>query len=205
MWAEQLFVILLVSEVLIHTICIVTTIAANHIAEIVKLLQQGAIVAIPTDTVYGLAAMPTLAAKQKIFQLKHRSTQQPLSLLVDSKQTLQSVICWTDQIKTVLQQAQQRSVTVVSYGRCDWPFFNVVQHHGLIGARITNSSWLQTIIRQTGPILATSINVSGQPPLQKLSDIVRFGCDKVVVNCPDPMTNQPSPVYNAVTNRWQRH
>jgi len=48
-------------------------------------LERGSVVAIPTDTVYGLAADPfNLAAVDEIFRVKGRPDERGLPLLVDS-------------------------------------------------------------------------------------------------------------------------
>lgn len=31
------------------------------------------------------------------------------------------------------------AITIISHGRVDHPLFNLIQHHGLIGARITHA------------------------------------------------------------------
>ena len=51
----------------------------------VRLILCGKVVAIPTDTIYGLAADPfNLAAISEIFRIKRRTADRPLPLLVDS-------------------------------------------------------------------------------------------------------------------------
>lgn len=51
----------------------------------VRLLMAGKVVAVPTDTLYGLAADPlNLAAVSEVNRIKHRTTERPLPLLVDS-------------------------------------------------------------------------------------------------------------------------
>src|SRR3990170_5262757 len=57
----------------------------SAIACAAELLREGQVVAIPTDTFYGLAANPfDLAAVEKIFAIKGREKGAPLLLLVDS-------------------------------------------------------------------------------------------------------------------------
>jgi len=51
----------------------------------VRLIMAGKVVAVPTDTLYGLAADPlNLAAVSEVNRIKHRTTERPLPLLVDS-------------------------------------------------------------------------------------------------------------------------
>ena len=177
---------------------------ASDTSTIIRLIKKGVVVIIPTETVYGLVGIPSIKNRNHILQLKQRSTGRPLGLIVDSMATFRKIIYYNDQIGQALQSRRPRSVTVVGYGRCDWPFFNVVQHNGLVGVRVTNSKWLQNIIRHTGPILATSVNISGQPPLKELHHLLKFGAQYVVTGHQQVMTQHPSAVYHAIKDAWMR-
>src|ERR1700712_2865550 len=56
----------------------------HHITTIVASLNAGNVVALPTDTFYGLAVDPVnLRAVDRIYDLKSRARHKPLSLLID--------------------------------------------------------------------------------------------------------------------------
>jgi L-threonylcarbamoyladenylate synthase len=76
--------------------------AAHAIEQIVAHLKQGQLVAIPTETVYGLAAdAANQAAVEKIFRLKQRPFDNPLIVLIaDSQQMLR----WASHIPDVAWQ-----------------------------------------------------------------------------------------------------
>ena len=53
------------------------------VAQVVESLQRGNVVALPTDTFYGLAVDPVnLRAVERIYDLKSRARHKPLSLLI---------------------------------------------------------------------------------------------------------------------------
>ena len=57
----------------------------DRIDYIVSCLRKGDLVAMPTDTFYGLAVDPVnLHAVEQIYQLKSRQKHKPLSLLISS-------------------------------------------------------------------------------------------------------------------------
>src|SRR5215470_20125832 len=57
----------------------------NGVRYIASWLRRGAVVAIPTDTLYALAADPVnLAAVEEIFRLKGRPESRALPILIDS-------------------------------------------------------------------------------------------------------------------------
>src|SRR5690606_15104662 len=67
--------------------------APDAVARAAQVLAGGGTVVLPTDTVYGLAALPTVpGATDQLFALKARSEAQPLAVLVaDTDQALQLV------------------------------------------------------------------------------------------------------------------
>ncbi len=59
----------------------------------VEYLQQGRIVAFPTETYYGLAVDPANpVAVDRLYQLKKRPVNKPLLLLVSELESLQNII-----------------------------------------------------------------------------------------------------------------
>jgi L-threonylcarbamoyladenylate synthase len=54
----------------------------NDFDTVIEILKNDGVVAIPTDTVYGLAAL-TPAGFEKVFQVKNRNRQQKVSWLVE--------------------------------------------------------------------------------------------------------------------------
>ena len=57
----------------------------HRIDDIVRALRAGEVVAIPTDTVYGIAAAPDRPdAVRRLADLKGRAAEQPVALLIDS-------------------------------------------------------------------------------------------------------------------------
>ena len=55
----------------------------EHIDRVVAMLKAGQVVALPTDTFYGLAVDPVnLQAVERIYELKSRARHKPLSLLL---------------------------------------------------------------------------------------------------------------------------
>lgn len=60
-----------------------------NFAQAVKVLNQGGVVVIPTDTVYGLAARPDCAsAVDRLYTIKGRELRKPIALLVSDLEVL---------------------------------------------------------------------------------------------------------------------
>jgi len=55
----------------------------TQLTEIIKIIENGNVIALPTDTVYGLVCkFDQIAAVKKIYQIKQRPEAKPLQILV---------------------------------------------------------------------------------------------------------------------------
>lgn len=135
------------------------------VERVVAALAGGGAVVLPTDTVYGLAALPRdPAATDRLFELKGRSTHTPVAVLcADVDQVLELV----DPSAEALVRAAGRSwwpgpLTLVLPRR-----IGVSLHLGepdtTIGVRIPDHPLVRDIAARVGPIAATSANRHGEP------------------------------------------
>ena len=63
---------------------LLTASAPGSIQEAIAALRRGDVIAIPTETVYGLAVLPTDAGIARLIAIKHRSAEKGIQLLVDT-------------------------------------------------------------------------------------------------------------------------
>lgn len=118
-------------------------------------LVSGEPVVVPTDTVYGLAALPSSAAAiDRLYQLKDRPPTMPIALLVGS----------IEQAETLFEPAE----LVVRLGRHFWPgplTIVVARRDGdaTVGVRCPDHEFIKALADQTGPLSVTSANRHGQP------------------------------------------
>jgi tRNA threonylcarbamoyl adenosine modification protein (Sua5/YciO/YrdC/YwlC family) len=116
-----------------------------------EFIRRGELVAIPTDTFYGIAADPfNLAAVDQIYRVKGRPETRALPILVNT--TTQAISLSRDVPLTLLVEAS----TGVP--------LKVTAHTGNVALRWPNSPIVNALISLTGgPITGTSGNISGQP------------------------------------------
>lgn len=75
------------------------------VAQAVELLQQGEVVALPTETVYGLAADAFNAeAVAKIFEVKERPTFDPLIVHIGHKRDLDTIVDVPEELDEIVDQ-----------------------------------------------------------------------------------------------------
>lgn len=135
-------------------------------------LLDGGIVAYPTDTVYGLGCDATnLDAVSRLGALKQRAASEPFPIIIHTRATLRHLVAdLTPEIDVVLRRHWPGGLTVVFQRRGS--ALSAVSPQGTLGIRIPDSPIALAIARALArPIVATSANLSGCPPLGCASEI----------------------------------
>jgi tRNA threonylcarbamoyl adenosine modification protein (Sua5/YciO/YrdC/YwlC family) len=134
----------------------------QHVAEC---LDAGEVVALPTDTFYGLAVDPVnLRAVDRIYDLKTRARHKPLSLLIaDMAQAYELA----RQIDTTFDRLAERfwpgPLTLIVKAGSKLPL-RVTANTGNVALRVPEAEICRAVVRKLGlPITATSANLSGLP------------------------------------------
>jgi L-threonylcarbamoyladenylate synthase len=129
-------------------------------------LAAGGVIAIPTDTVYGIAASLSHAgAIQRIFRVKGRSADRPLPVLVSSSDAVLKLADEIDEhVAFLLDRFWPGPLTVVVPARPGVPA-GVKSHDDMVGVRLPNHRVAVEIIEKAGGAIAcTSANSTGEPP-----------------------------------------
>jgi L-threonylcarbamoyladenylate synthase len=157
---------------------------ADAVQEAAVRLQGGAVVAIPTDTVYGLAArIDRPDALADIFRIKGRPDDRPLPILVDGHDTIGRLLDpeaaaspLTARLLALAGQFWPGGLTVALLARADLPGA-VLAPDGTAGFRIPADPTALHLLGAAGGALAvTSANRSGEPTPadpQEIADALR--------------------------------
>lgn len=136
-----------------------------HVDEAARLIQQGELVAMPTETVYGLAGdalNPT--AVRAIFVAKGRPSSDPLIVHIADRDQLAQVACdvpaqfhlladtfWPGPLTIILPKHPQLDPLITA-------------GHDTVAVRMPNHVVAQALIRQSGrPLVAPSANLFSHP------------------------------------------
>jgi L-threonylcarbamoyladenylate synthase len=136
----------------------------THIEEALQALQAGDLVAIPTETVYGLAAdAMNVAAVKKIFALKGRPADHPLIVHIASSDFLTA---WAKNIPAITYQLTDKfwpgPLTLILDKREDIPDI-VTGGQGTIGLRSPNNPITLELLKHfDGGLAAPSANRFGR-------------------------------------------
>lgn len=131
----------------------------------VERLAEGGLIALPTDTVYGLAAsLAHLEALERIYRIKGRDEEKPLPVLVSSSTAAQDLTdSLTEEQQLFLDRYWPGPLTVVVRANSALPR-RVRSFEGTVGLRSPNHPLaLEIIQRAGGAIACTSANRSGSP------------------------------------------
>eukprot|EP00249_Psilotum_nudum_P018161 c26668_g1_i1 orf=75-1100(+) len=136
-----------------------------HVKDAVSALRNGQVIALPTDTVYGLAADACSAlAVQKLYDMKGRSATSPLAVCVGHLAELEKYSVTSHLPKGLMEDLLPGPVTLVLQ-RGEHSFLEKSLNPGLtsIGVRIPDCSFICQVAKSFGGALAlTSANSSGQ-------------------------------------------
>ncbi len=143
------------------------------LADLVAGARAGKLVSFPTDTVPALATLPEQAAL--IFAAKQRSQDKPLILMAASGSDLWAYVQGSDREYKIWQEITDKywpgGLTLVLPASALVPKVMNPIDPTTIGVRVPASAIAQSILVQTGPLATTSVNISGQPPLQTMAEI----------------------------------
>jgi tRNA threonylcarbamoyl adenosine modification protein (Sua5/YciO/YrdC/YwlC family) len=131
----------------------------------VAALRAGRAVILPTDTVYGLCALP--GHEHVLYELKGRDPSKPVALLAADVDALVATVPSLD--RSVLERYLPGAFTLV---------------FGDIGVRVPElPTAAAEVVRAVGVVAATSANTSGGPDPSRVEDVpeeIRAACEAIV-------------------------
>jgi L-threonylcarbamoyladenylate synthase len=131
------------------------------------------LISFPTDTLPALAVRPDRAGL--IFEAKQRSLDKPLILMAadatDLWEYVQGSTAEMDVWRSVAAQYFPGALTLVLPASDRLPLAMNPTDPTTIGIRVPNSGIARYILTLTHPMATTSVNRSGEPPLETLIDI----------------------------------
>lgn len=147
---------------------------SDDVQQAASLLRQGKLVALPTETVYGLAADATQEdAVQANYDAKGRPETKPLNVLVDGMAMVETVC--RDIPADAYQLAEAfwpGPLTMILWGNSALPSI-VPAGGGTQGVRCPNHPDTLAVIKALGrPLACPSANLSGQPSPKSANDVL---------------------------------
>ena len=132
---------------------------------VVKSLNAGNVVALPTDTFYGLAVdHVNLRAVERIYDIKTRARHKPLSLLIaEVEQAYELARTLDTAFDRLAEKFWPGPLTIVVKAGGKLPL-RVTANTGNLALRVPEAAIPRAVVARLGlPITATSANLSGMP------------------------------------------
>ena len=157
----------------------------------VEAVGEGDLVVYPTETVYGLGGDALDAdVVERVFELKRRERSNPLSLGVPSVDAALRYTRPTELAAAFARAFLPGPVTVIAE-RGDAVPDALTAGRDRVGIRVPDHPVARDLLRETGPLTATSANVSGRGSVTRLDDLddrIREGVAAVVDDSETPGT-----------------
>ena len=159
--------------------------------EALRLLVSGGVVAVPTDTLYGLAADALNAeAIERVFQIKERPEGLALPVLLAGPEQLQQVASDVPEgLRAVAEALWPGAMTLIVRRNESLPS-RLTAGHPTVAVRVPNHPVPRELARRLGrPITGTSANISGAADpvnLAELREQVGGRVDLLVAEGPEP-------------------
>lgn len=141
------------------------------IAAVARILERGGIALLPTDTIYGLHGLASdPKVPERIAQVKGRAEDKPFVVIAANVVQLRELGLLVPDVVERLWPAPLTAILSRGNG-------------APLAVRVPDSRWLRDLLELTGPLVSTSANRSGEPPITsiaELADDVRSALDAIV-------------------------
>lgn len=168
--------------------------------EIIKIIKDGGIGVLPTDTMYGIVGSAfNKKTVERIYEVRKRNKTKPLIILISSISDLKKFgvknvpekflkTLWPDKI-TVILPCKQKKFEYLHRGTKKLAF------------RMPKDKWLQRFLAESGPMVAPSANIEGEKPSKNIKDAQKyFGANVDFYLDKGPMPIIPSTIIEILGN-----
>ncbi|MBQ6567163.1 MAG: L-threonylcarbamoyladenylate synthase [Treponema sp.] len=168
--------------------------------EAAECLSKGGIAILPTDTVYGFSGIADIKGQVKlstdrlIRRIKGRGEDKPFIHLISSPEEISSYT--DDRIPAGLLALWPGPLTIIVHIKENSPLDTDLK---TVAFRCPGDKWLRELIARAGrPVYSSSVNRSGSPVLQSISDIEKEFAEEaaLIVRDGDKTGSLPSTIVS---------
>ena len=161
-----------------------------------KILQNGGLIAFPTETVYGLGVVfDNEQSYERLINVKRRPPEKPFTLMCGSLDDIKKYAYVNELAQKLIDAFMPGQFTIILKAKENLPRW-VVSKEGNVGIRISDDKFVQNLIIETGkPLLVPSANRSGEKPSQTSNEVKdSLGNDLDAIIIGESVSNIPSTI-----------
>ncbi len=148
----------------------------KKLEELAKILKEDGIIAVPTDTVYGISArIHSKKAYDKLMKIKNRPDSKSIPVMCRNKEQIKALAHVDKKVEKLIDAFMPGPITLVLNKKEE--AFSYINNAGErltdeLAVRMTPTKELEQLLDKVdSPIFLTSANKSGKPPLRSLEEI----------------------------------
>lgn len=145
-----------------------------------NILKKGGIGIIPTDTIYGIVGSAlNKKTVERIYRLRKRNLKKPMIILIGDIKDLKKFDISLNASGNLLMAKPWPPKTSIIFS-CPSPKYKYL-HRGArsLAFRLPKPKKLRDFLKKTGPLVAPSANLEGEPPSKTIKDAQKYFGNKV--------------------------
>lgn len=158
-----------------------TKIYSSFNQECINIINQGEVLAFPTETVFGFGVVyDNVESFNKMCKLKNRMPDKPFTIMISSPNQINEFVEINDKMKKLIDKFMPGELTLLLPSKKGLPF-HLTLNESTVGIRMPNDQKLLSFIEQIGkPLLVTSANMSNEKPLLDSQNVFNQFNGKIV-------------------------
>jgi len=167
-----------------------------------KLLSEGAIGVIPTDTIYGICASAlNKKAVQKVYKLRKRNLKKPCIILISTITDLKKFdVKLKNWQRKILEKIWPSKISVVLPSKSS-KFFYLHRGTKTLAFRLPKNKLILEILKISGPLIAPSANFEGKNPAKTINEAKKYFKNKVFYLNRGKLKSKPSTIIDLTSNK----
>lgn len=162
-----------------------------------EILECGGVLIFPTDTVFGIGGNPwDKQVVARVQTMKSRSSQHPFTLHLPTSDLIERFAYLNEQTRKILNDFFPGPFTFLLWATAQAPASAVKERK--VGIRIPDHPFFTRVMAQLArPLFGTSVNRSGEPPLNNIDQIIeQFGNRVELIVCESTVSGRPSAIID---------
>lgn len=139
--------------------------------ELVQTLQNGGVVVMPTDTIYGiLTTALNMTSVERLYAVRRRSPEKPCIILISEIAEIEKfgISLEEGERKILGEFSSQEKPTSIILDSLNSEFEYLDRGTKTLSFRIPKNEELKELLKQTGPLIAPSANLEGESPAENI-------------------------------------